>query len=98
MPDDREARERAARYLVRSCVSLEKMTYVPQEGKIYYGDASDTKVYDALEFLALLCCHITESVDEFLSQVRCTAPLRGQKTLESGKIRQKILALRAFFL
>jgi len=59
VPDNREARERAARYLVKSCVSLEKMTYVPQEGKVQYGDARDMKVYDALDFLALLSCHIT---------------------------------------
>jgi len=59
-PDDTHARERAARYLVRSCVSLEKMTYIPHEGKIYYGDPGDRKVYDALDFLATLSCHITD--------------------------------------
>ncbi len=41
----RGARERAARYLVRSSVLLEKMAYVPQEGKIYYGDSADRSVY-----------------------------------------------------
>ena len=45
---------------MRSCISLERMTYVSQEGKILYGNASDTKVYDALDFLALLSCHITD--------------------------------------
>ncbi len=59
-PEDITARERAARYLVRSCVSLEKMTYLPREGKILYGDASDTKSYEPLDFLALLSCHITD--------------------------------------
>ncbi|MDQ7823451.1 MAG: hypothetical protein RDV48_11695 [Candidatus Eremiobacteraeota bacterium] len=38
---------------------LEKMTYMPQEGKVLYGDARDMKVYDALDFPALLSCHIT---------------------------------------
>jgi len=36
------------------------MTYVPQEGKIYYGDPDDTKVYEVLDFLATLSCHITD--------------------------------------
>ena len=59
-PGERKARERAARYLVRASVSLEKMTYVPQQGKVVYGDSVDTKAYDALDFLALLSCHITD--------------------------------------
>jgi len=49
---------------VRASVSLEKMTYVPQEGKVVYGDSVDTKTYDALDFLALLSCHITEMTNE----------------------------------
>ncbi|MGV8124535.1 MAG: hypothetical protein AB2L14_32710 [Candidatus Xenobiia bacterium LiM19] len=53
-PEDTNARERAARYLVRSCVSLEKMTCVSREGHVVYGGHADTKVYDALDFLALL--------------------------------------------
>ena len=59
-PGERKARERApplpgaGRYLVRASVSLEKMTYVPQEGKVVYGDSVDTKAYAALDFLALL--------------------------------------------
>jgi hypothetical protein len=36
------------------------MSYVSQEGKILYGDSPDTKVYDALDFLALLSCNITD--------------------------------------
>ena len=40
------------------------MTYVPQEGKVVYGDSVDTKTYDALDFLALLSCHITEMTNE----------------------------------
>jgi hypothetical protein len=36
------------------------MSYVSQEGKILYGDSPDTKVYDALDFLALLSCHIND--------------------------------------
>ena len=39
---------------------LEKMTYLPHEGKVLYGDSTDTKVYDTLDFLALLSCHITD--------------------------------------
>jgi hypothetical protein len=62
-PEDTPARERAARYLVRSCLSLEKMSYASQEGKILYGDSPDMKVYDALDFLALLSCHITDRWD-----------------------------------
>ena len=53
-------RERAAPYLVRSCVSLEKMTYLPQEGKVLYGDSVNIRLYEALDFLALLSCHITD--------------------------------------
>jgi hypothetical protein len=32
--DDRDARERAARYLVRAPISLEKLQYIPEEGKV----------------------------------------------------------------
>lgn len=59
-PEDILARAMVAKYLVRSCVSLEKMTYLPKEGKVVYGDSSAATVYGALDFLALLSCHITD--------------------------------------
>jgi len=57
---DMPSRERAGSYLVRSPVSLEKMRYLPEEGKVIYGNfTGEKKSYDALDFLALLSSHIT---------------------------------------
>ncbi|MCL5773321.1 MAG: transposase zinc-binding domain-containing protein [Firmicutes bacterium] len=57
--EDSEDRERTARYLMHSPVSLEKMTYLPEVGKVIYGSRNGEKnVYDALDFLALATSHI----------------------------------------
>jgi len=52
--------ERAAHYLCKPCISLEKMSYDCTEGKVIYGESHNAKVYTPLDFLALLSCHITD--------------------------------------
>lgn len=54
-PVDLEDREKAARYLVRAPTSLSKMTYLPDERKVIYGNpGGEKRVYEALDFLAPL--------------------------------------------
>lgn len=58
-PEDKEGREKAARYLVKPPISIGKMTYIPEEGKVIYGNPNGKKIeYDALDFLALAASHI----------------------------------------
>jgi len=58
-PEDIEARQKAARYLIRSPISLEKMTYKAADGKVLYGNPTGKKQeFDAMDFLALVASHI----------------------------------------
>ncbi|MDQ7826882.1 MAG: transposase [Candidatus Eremiobacteraeota bacterium] len=60
-PDDRENREKAARYLVRAPISLSKMSYKRDEGKVVYGNqGGEKRVFEALDFLALVSSHIPD--------------------------------------
>ena len=57
-PQDLKNREKAARYLVRAPISLSKMTYDWNEGKVIYGNpGGEKRVYEALDFLALVSSH-----------------------------------------
>jgi hypothetical protein len=105
-PGERKARERAARYLVRASVSLEKMTYVPQQGKVVYGNSGnsvDTKTYDALDFLALLSCHITDRWERrvipygfWSNKSRGIRKKQEQETSEEVQIREPVLSSKAY--
>ena len=44
---DRESREGSSRYLTRPAACLDKMTYLPEKGKVIYGDLNgERKIYD----------------------------------------------------
>jgi len=55
-PDDEEAMENLARYVVRASFSQERMTYITEEAKVVYRskDGKNEKTFDALEWLAAM--------------------------------------------
>ena len=50
-PDDEQAMENLARYIIRACFSQERMTYLRDESKVIYTskDGNKEKVFDAIE-------------------------------------------------
>ena len=70
-PDDHEARQRLAGYIVHPPIALERLRYRPESGQVIYygrqrqpcGDAepSPARIFPALDFLAALCTHIPDT-------------------------------------
>ena len=70
-PDDHEARQRLAGYMVHPPISLERLRYRPESGQVIYhgrqrdgcGDAGavPARIFPALDFLAALCTHIPDT-------------------------------------
>jgi hypothetical protein len=70
-PDDRETRQRLARYMVHPPVALDRLRYPPETAQVaYYAmnhdrsgapDASGAHIIPALDFLAALCTHIPDA-------------------------------------
>jgi hypothetical protein len=70
-PDDRETRQRLARYMVHPPVALDRLRYHPATAQVaYYArnhgradgpDASAAHIIPALDFLAALCTHIPDA-------------------------------------
>jgi hypothetical protein len=61
-PDDETAMENLARYIIRASFSQARMQYLDQEAKVVYTskDGKVTKVFDALEWLAAMCSHVSD--------------------------------------
>ncbi len=70
-PDDHEARQRLAGYMVHPPIALERLRYRPETGQVIYygrqrgrcgdGEASLARIFPALDFLAALCAHIPDA-------------------------------------
>jgi len=70
-PDNHEARQRLAGYMVHPPIALERLRYRPESGQVIYhgrqrercGDAgpSPARIFPALDFLAALCTHIPDT-------------------------------------
>jgi hypothetical protein len=70
-PDDHEARQRLAGYIVHPPIALERLRYRRESGQVIYfgrqgercGDAgpAPARIFPALDFLAALCTHIPDS-------------------------------------
>ena len=70
-PDDHEARQRLAGYMVHPPIALERLRYRPESGQVIYygrqrercGDAepSPARIFAGLDFLAALCTHIPDA-------------------------------------
>ena len=65
-PDDHDALERSARYIIRACFSSDRMVYIPAEktpngiAKVIYTskDGKSSQTFDALDWLARLVTHV----------------------------------------
>ena len=60
LPNDAEATEKLARYIIRASFSQERMRYLEKEGSVVYRskDGKDQKTFPAMEWLAAMCSHI----------------------------------------
>ena len=60
LPRQDESMENLARYIVRASFSRERMTYRRETGQVEYRskDGKETRVFDALEWLAAMCSHV----------------------------------------
>lgn len=60
--------EKLARYIIRASFSRERMTYLPEESKVVYGskDGKDEKVFDALEWLAIMSSHVPDKGEQMV--------------------------------
>jgi len=67
-PNDEEAMENLARYIVRASFSQERMSYIPEESKVVYQskDGKEEKVFDALEWLAAMCSHVPNKGEQMV--------------------------------
>jgi len=67
-PDDKEAMENLARYVVRASFSQERMTYIPDESKVVYKskDGKSEKTFDALEWIAAMCFHVPNKGEQMV--------------------------------
>jgi hypothetical protein len=67
-PNDEEAMENLARYIVRASFSQERMTYIAEESKVVYQskDGKEEKIFDALEWLAAMCSHVPNKGEQMV--------------------------------
>jgi len=67
-PDDEQAMENLARYIIRACFSQERMTYLRDESKVIYTskDGNKEKVFDAIEWLAAMCSHVPNKGEQMV--------------------------------
>jgi hypothetical protein len=85
-PEEKQRREHLARYLARAPLALDKLTYLPEEGKVLYGPRHDTKLFHPLDFLAELTQHIPDHYEHrvhyygnYSSRVRGMAAKAGEQ-------------------
>jgi len=59
-PEEEEARENLARYIIRACFCQQRMTYIPEESKVVHRskDGKQEEAFDALEWMAGMCSHV----------------------------------------
>lgn len=67
-PSEEEAMENLARYVVRASFSQERMTYIPEESKVFYRskDGKKEHIFDALEWLAAMCSHVPNKGEQMV--------------------------------
>jgi hypothetical protein len=61
LPTEETSLENLARYIIRASFSQERMQYLDHEGTVIYAakDGNDRKVFDAGEWLAAMCSHVS---------------------------------------
>ncbi|MEW6667000.1 MAG: transposase [Thermodesulfobacteriota bacterium] len=67
-PGEEKAMENIARYIIRASFSQERMTYLPDESQVLYRskDGKDSKIFDALEWLAAMCSHVPNKGEQMV--------------------------------
>ena len=62
LPRHENSLENLARYIIRASFSQERMTYQRKAGQVEYRakDNLQTKVFDAVEWLAAMCSHVPD--------------------------------------
>jgi len=61
-PREKRSLENLAAYLIRATFSQKRMDYSPEQARVTYHskDGKEQKIYDALEWLAAMACHVPE--------------------------------------
>jgi hypothetical protein len=67
-PKEKEVMETLARYIIRASFSQERMQYLADEGTVIYSakDDKDRKVFDAPEWLAVMCSHVPNREEQMV--------------------------------
>ena len=67
-PGEEKAMENLARYIIRASFSQERLTYIPDESKIFYRskDAKEERTFDALEWLAAMASHVPNKGEQMV--------------------------------
>jgi len=68
LPRYEKSMENLARYIIRASFSQERMRYDRETGQVEYRsrDGSQTKVFDALEWLAAMCSHVPNKGEQMV--------------------------------
>jgi len=68
LPRQEESMENLVRYIVRASFSRERMTYHRETGQVEYQskDGKETRVFDALEWLAAMCSHVPNKGEQMV--------------------------------
>jgi hypothetical protein len=68
LPHYENAMENLARYIIRASFSQERMTYHRDIGQVEYKskDGSQTKAFDAVEWLAAMCSHVPNKGEQMV--------------------------------
>ena len=68
LPKQEKSMEDLAGYIIRASFSQERMTYHSETGQVEYRskDGKETKVYDALEWLAAMCSHVPNKGEQMV--------------------------------
>jgi hypothetical protein len=68
LPRNKTSMQNLARYIIRASFSQERMTYHRDNGQVEYRskEGSQTKVFDALEWLAAMCSHVPNKGEQMV--------------------------------
>jgi hypothetical protein len=68
LPRHEKSMENLARYIIRASFSQERMTYHRETGQVGYRskDGTETKLFDALEWLAAMCSHVPNKGEQMV--------------------------------
>jgi hypothetical protein len=67
-PGEEEAIENLTPYIICASFSQERMTYIPEESKVFYRskDGKKENIFDALEWLAAKCSHVPNKGEQMV--------------------------------